>query len=79
MSEYLSNLSAAQQLELARFLTDVCIRQRVLFQVVLGGAVKESVIQLLMEVQSPPLPCPLAEVTQPDQSFTYFLNCRISQ
>lgn len=65
MSKYLSNLNTAQRLEFAQFLTDVCVRQRALFQAVLTGAVEESVIQLHMEMQSPPIPCPLAEVTMP--------------
>lgn len=63
LSKYLSNLNTAQRLEFAQFLADVCIRQRALFQAVLRGVMQESVIQLHMEVQSPPTACPLAEVT----------------
>lgn len=65
LSKYLVNLNTAQRLEFAQFLADVCVRQRMLFQAVLNGAIEESVIQLHMEVQSPPIPCPLAEVTKP--------------
>lgn len=52
-------------LEFAQFLTDVCVRHRALFHAVLSGAIEESVFELHMEVQSPPIPCPLAEVTKP--------------
>lgn len=62
LSEYLLNLSTAQRLEFIQFLADICVRHRTLFQAVLSGATKEMVIQLHMQVQSPPTPCPLAEV-----------------
>lgn len=65
LSEYLPNLGATHQLQFTRFLVDVCLTQRRLFQAVLSGATQESVIQLHMEVQTPPTPCPLAEVTRP--------------
>lgn len=65
LSEYMLNLSSAQRIEFARFLTDTCVRQRRLFQAVLRGATKETAIQLHVEVQSPPTPCPLAQVTKP--------------
>ncbi|XP_029696260.1 uncharacterized protein C8orf74 homolog isoform X2 [Takifugu rubripes] len=61
LSEYMPDLGSAQRIEFTRFLTDTCVRQRRLFQAALRGATEETAIQLRMEVQSPPTPCPLAQ------------------
>nr|XP_020447806.1 uncharacterized protein C8orf74 homolog [Monopterus albus] len=63
LSECLPNLTLFHQLEFTKFLTDTCVARRKLFQAVLGGALNTPTVQLHLEVQLPPTPCPLAQGT----------------
>ncbi|XP_071320328.1 uncharacterized protein C8orf74 homolog [Trachinotus anak] len=64
LSECLPNLTPVHRHKLTQFLTDTCSTRRRLFQAVVGGAANMSIIQLHLEVQLPPTPCPLAQGTE---------------
>ncbi|XP_076579633.1 uncharacterized protein C8orf74 homolog [Chaetodon auriga] len=63
LSECLPNLTSVHQHEFTQFITDTCITRRRLFQAVVSGAANTSIVQLHLEVQLPPTPCPLAKGT----------------
>lgn len=63
LHERLPNLAPIHQHDLTRYLTDICIARRRLFQAVVGGAAHMSITQLHLEVQLPPTPFPLAQGT----------------
>ena len=62
--ERLPNLTPVHRHDFTRFLADACITRRRLFQAVVGGGANLSIAQLHMEVELPPTPCPLAQVTK---------------
>ncbi|CAG5932477.1 unnamed protein product, partial [Menidia menidia] len=52
------NLTSVHQHDFTRLLTDGCFRRSRLFQAVAGGA-KTSTVQIQLQVDLPPIPCPL--------------------
>ncbi|XP_012727187.2 uncharacterized protein C8orf74 homolog [Fundulus heteroclitus] len=63
LGENLPTLTPVHRHAFTRYLSDTCISRRRLFQVVVGGAAQESVVQKQLAVQLPPTPCPLAQGT----------------
>ncbi|XP_041821735.1 uncharacterized protein C8orf74 homolog [Chelmon rostratus] len=61
LSEFFPNLTSVHRHKLTQFLTDTCVTRRRLFQAVVGGATNMPIVQLHLEVQLPPTPCPLVK------------------
>lgn len=65
LCDCLPHLTSVHRHEFTQYLADTCITQRQrLFHAVVGGAANISIAQLHLEVQLPPTPCPLAQVTK---------------
>ncbi|KAM9766641.1 uncharacterized protein C8orf74 homolog [Menidia menidia] len=60
------NLTSVHQHDFTRLLTDGCFRRSRLFQAVAGGA-KTSTVQIQLQVDLPPTPCPLIKGTDMEQ------------
>ncbi|CAG5932465.1 unnamed protein product [Menidia menidia] len=60
------NLTSVHQHDFTRLLTDGCFRRSRLFQAVAGGA-KTSTVQIQLQVDLPPTPCPLNKGTDMEQ------------
>ncbi|XP_008295999.1 uncharacterized protein C8orf74 homolog [Stegastes partitus] len=63
LCERLPNLTPVHRHELTQYLTDTCFTRQRLFQAVVDGAADVSIVQLHLEVQLPPTPCPLVQGT----------------
>ncbi|XP_047432348.1 uncharacterized protein C8orf74 homolog [Mugil cephalus] len=61
LCERLQNLTPVHQHDFARHFVENCLARRRLFQAVVGGAADTSIVQLQLEVQVPPVPCPLEQ------------------
>uniref|UniRef100_A0AAQ5YF57 Uncharacterized protein n=2 Tax=Amphiprion ocellaris TaxID=80972 RepID=A0AAQ5YF57_AMPOC len=78
LCERLPNLTPVHRHELTRYLTDTCVTRRRLFQAVVGGAADMSIVQLHLEVQLPPTPCPLAQGTDLHEGETQQLLAKVT-
>ncbi|KAM3857071.1 uncharacterized protein C8orf74 homolog [Diretmus argenteus] len=64
LSECSSTLTSIQRHELTRYLANTCVTKRRLLQAVVGGATDLSITRVHLEVEVPPIPCPLSQGTE---------------
>lgn len=65
VSEFLPNLTPVLRQQLILFLSEMCVSRLRLFQAVLNTPTNIYTKQLHLEVELPPIPCPLAQVMKP--------------
>ncbi|XP_054915690.1 uncharacterized protein C8orf74 homolog [Poeciliopsis prolifica] len=63
LCEHFPYLTSLHQHDFTQFLIDTCVCRRRLFQAVVGLTAEELFVRKQLEVQLPPIPCPLAQGT----------------